>query len=778
MVTTATVGVASPGGLLVSTLTLSTAASQPGGSLTVSSSVAGGVAATPPIRTNLGLVSQTPATGTAPLSVLTLNSPNPFGGNTLTVVRPFGTLNGGTFSVDDTESVPASAAYTNLNIGNTANGTLNHSANTLTISSTTNVGNGAGNVTGNYNLSGTGVLTSPNLNVGVTSGGTFTQTNGQVTVSNLLDIGVGAGVTGAYKLGPSGTLNVFDLNVGDGGNASFTQTGGANTVTDVLAIGSGGVNPTTTYSISGGSLNTMALVIGDQSVGTFTQSGGTVTVAPIATAFQFGGKAGDAYFLNGGTLTTPVVVTNLTGTGTFYFAGGILQANASSGSVNPNFMTGLAGAVVQANGGAQIDTQAFNITIGQALLHDPALVAGLDGGLTKLGAGTLTLTGASTYNGGTVVSVGTLALGDGGILGTAGVADNATVAFVNTGALTVGNVISGTGAVTQTGIGTTKLTGVNTYAGATNFNGGFLNAAAAETPGVSGPFGRGGTLAFGGGSLQYGPVNTTDYSARFSTAAGQPYSVDTNGFNVTFATALGSAGGTLTKLGAGMLTVTANDTYSGVTTVTGGTLAVSNNPVTAPGRLANTSAIVLNNGGMLLLSGSTLVNDRINNTAGVTINGGGNFSSGGLSEGAAPVSAGGVGGAAGVGVLTLGTTSSALHAAIDFAATQTGGALVFNNLATTGKGGFVNILNWTGTQLIDNGLATNDRLLFTTDPGFTRADLANWQFSNDSGVNFLTGGLEIPYNGYFEIVPVPEPSTWVITLLFGVVGVATLRRRF
>jgi autotransporter-associated beta strand protein len=57
-------------------------------------------------------------------------------------------------------------------------------------------------------------------------------------------------------------------------------------------------------------------------------------------------------------------------------------------------------------------------TIAQPVLHDPALDAAADGGLVKRGAGTLTLTGANTYTGGTVVEGGILALSGTGTLGT------------------------------------------------------------------------------------------------------------------------------------------------------------------------------------------------------------------------------------------------------------------------------------------------------------------------------------------------------------------------
>ena len=73
-------------------------------------------------------------------------------------------------------------------------------------------------------------------------------------------------------------------------------------------------------------------------------------------------------------------------------------------------MQGLTAAYVQA-GGAKIDTQAFDITIAQALLN-----GGGGGGLTKDGSGTLALSGASTYTGTTTVNNGTLRVNSPGSL--------------------------------------------------------------------------------------------------------------------------------------------------------------------------------------------------------------------------------------------------------------------------------------------------------------------------------------------------------------------------
>jgi autotransporter-associated beta strand protein len=141
------------------------------------------------------------------------------------------------------------------------------------------------------------------------------------------------------------------------------------------------------------------------------------------------------------------------------------------------------------------------------------------GGLTKIGAGTLTLDNANTYTGATTVNAGTLALSfllpPGFGLGTTGsiaassglnlAASGATfdisVAQANqtikdlTGVagssivlggstLTAGTanstsfagVISGSGGFTKAGTGTLTLSGANTYSGTTQINGGILSS--------------------------------------------------------------------------------------------------------------------------------------------------------------------------------------------------------------------------------------------------------------------------------------------------------------
>jgi fibronectin-binding autotransporter adhesin len=91
-------------------------------------------------------------------------------------------------------------------------------------------------------------------------------------------------------------------------------------------------------------------------------------------------------------------------------------------------------------------------------------VIGGAGNLSKTGAGALTLSGENIYPGGTTLSAGTLHLGNGGTTGSivGDVGNSGVLDFERSDASTFGGVISGTGAVTQRGSGTTILTADNT----------------------------------------------------------------------------------------------------------------------------------------------------------------------------------------------------------------------------------------------------------------------------------------------------------------------------
>jgi autotransporter-associated beta strand protein len=200
------------------------------------------------------------------------------------------------------------------------------------------------------------------------------------------------------------------------------------------------------------------------------------------------------------------------------------------------------------------------------------------GALQKAGTGTLTLSGANTYSGGTIVTAGTLQLGNGGATGSiAGdVVNNAALAFNRSNAYQFVGAISGSGAVQQDGAGTTTLTAVNTYAGATIINAGTLALSGAGSIASSigvidnGTFDISATTA--GASIKNlsgaGIVTLGSQTLTLSNASG------------TFAGAIGGSGG-LIKQGTGLFELSGANTYTGSATVAAGNLRVNGSVASA-----------------------------------------------------------------------------------------------------------------------------------------------------------------------------------------------------
>ena len=223
--------------------------------------------------------------------------------------------------------------------------------------------------------------------------------------------------------------------------------------------------------------------------------------------------------------------------------------------------------------------------------------------LTKAGSGTLTLSGANTYTGGTTISAGTLQIGNAGTSGslTGNVTDNGIFAFNRTDTVTFGGDISGTGAFQQNGTGTTIFSGTNTYSGATAVNAGTL--AGGATNALSGSSAL--TVA-GGAFLDLGGFNQTIGSLAGSgtvtnSGGASPATLTEGGDNTStlFSGIIqdGSSTTALTKAGSGTLTLSGTNTYTGATTIDGGTLVVN-------GSIASSSLTTVNTGGALTGTGT------------------------------------------------------------------------------------------------------------------------------------------------------------------------------
>ena len=377
------------------------------------------------------------------------------------------------------------------------------------------------------------------------------------------------------------------------------------------------------------------LTLGGTGTGTVTLAGyvgaspgpGVITVAAAGTYVLSGDNANlyASEVLTSGTLALagPLalgVARVRTGAG-ITFNGGTLQYRAAGVADYSALMT-TAGAASY-----DVDTDGQAVTFANGL-------GGSSAGLVKRGAGTLTLAGASTYGGATNVSGGTVAVPAGGSIGTPAAAvrvdGSAATLGVAGGTVAASTLYAGyaaAGAVSQSAGGVTVATAVDVAysAGSTGtytLSGGTLDTpqvnvgyggtgavlqagGTVTTPAVSLSFLSGaGTYTLGGGVLSTGRVNkgkgtgtlyfnggtlrsTADattfvFGLTAAIVQGGGAVIDTNGHADSISQALvhdpslgTTVDGGLTKAGDGTLTLGGNNTYTGPTNVSGGTLRVS-----------------------------------------------------------------------------------------------------------------------------------------------------------------------------------------------------------
>jgi len=472
--------------------------------------------------------------------------------------------------------------------------------------------------------------------------------NAQINIStpNVNQNAISLGNAATINLGPNtlvqnnavtggGLYGTGNDTIEVGNNSSVTIAAGAKVISAGTQTNAEPINPE-------GSGNTItnngliqktapgAAIYFQNNSGTNTVVNNATGVIQVASGSAIGGQGiGAVDFTNRGT-----VIGNLA------FGGGNDTLNLFTGSTVTGSLNGGGGTnaiTLDGTGTASLPGTINNFqTLTKVNTGTWQLTGVVSGGLAiTVANGNLTLSGNSPGFAGSVLvnPLGTLQLGNGGTTGSiaGNITDNGLVAFNRSDTVAFAGVISGTGAVSQAGTGTTVLTKNNTYSGGTFFNAGILQISSDANLGspVSGVIFNGGTLQLGS-SLNLAPTRPITLNA----AGGM---IDTQGFTSTIAQGI-SGLGALSKAGAGTLLLTGDNTYSGGTTIGNGTLQLGNGGITGSviGNITDNAALAINRSSNITLpgvisgsgsfaqngTGTTILTENNTYTGGTTINNG------------------------------------------------------------------------------------------------------------------------------------------------------------
>jgi autotransporter-associated beta strand protein len=648
-------------------------------------------------------------------------APFPGGGHTATfnatVSNSTVSMNGTAVSINNIGFNTSAGSYT-FNAGG-GSLTLSGAANALIVNANT-----AGNVTQTFNVAvglasntSTAAFTNNGTDVfldlagGVNSGTSsrivsFTGTGRGGRVNGLTQGGGNTSITfggsGAWEF--TGTTNAS-------GNLTISTTGG-------LLI-SGNLSSTARTTLSGRAMINNDLASGGLSASRLTQSG-TLEAHGTDRTINTGNHTLDtnATFAGSNSITIGSLATIAGSTGSL--TNNITGAGKSLVFNNANFYLADTDAsrarVIGGTGTTEIQSNIANNAVGNTL----------GSGITKQGTGTLILSGSNSYSGDTIIEGG-------------------AVVFNSANAMAVGEIRLNGGVL---GLGAGNFT--------RNFGTGNNNFRWTQSGGVGGGFaaygadrsvnvgGAGANINWGtaqfilsGQTFMLGAADST-HTLTYVNPLGLGNATrtiqvadGTSSSNVDgeFSGALSGTGGGINKTGAGTLLLSANNTYTGETLVTAGTLIVNGHQTVATGAVSVAAGATLGGGGTL--RGATTVR-------------------GVLSPGN------------GLGILNVVANTTWVGASLAGGATDWKFELGPDNTSDQ--------LNITGNFLKDTAGGTAFRFDFLGSSQTGTFKLVDWSGTTDFDIgDFSYTGLADGNSGSFafngsqlEFQVVPEPSTWAL----------------
>ena len=435
------------------------------------------------------------------------------------------------------------------------------------------------------------------------------------------------------------------------------------------------------------------------------------------------GAASGGLIFNGGTLQTLASLTT----------GRVTTLNAAGGTFEPNAGT---------------------------TFTDAGAITGA-GGLTKTGTGTVILSGNNSYTGGTTLVAGTLQAGSPGgfvnntaytvlggslnlnnfnltmssLKGTGGVVNlgSAALSINDTATDVYSGDVQGTGSLTKIGAGLQTLSGNNSYTGGTTLVAGTLQA------GSPGGFVNNTAYTVLGGSLNLNNFNLTISSLKGTggvvNLGSAALSINDTATDVYSGEVQGT--GSLTKIGAGLQTLSGNNSYTGGTTLVAGTLQAG-----SPGGFVNNTAYTVL-GGSLDLNNFNLTMSSLKGTGGVV-----NLGSAALSinDTATDVYSGDVQGTGSVTKIGAGTLTLSGNNSYSGGTILDAGTLVVNSAQALGF----------GTVVVNGGVLRADPQVINVKGDYTQNANGTLQLSLGSSApgqhDFLNVGGHAALNGTLQLI--------------------------